>query len=93
MGQLQNKLYQFADLIEVNRLDIDAKTGDLDCVWRYKFGIRLKEKEIVFMARNVEERSLWIQSFCRVIDSKNGITPEISGVNSTAYKLLIQKDS
>lgn len=45
------------------------------------------------MAQNVEERSLWIQSFCRVIDAQNGITPEISGVNSAAYRLLIQKDA
>jgi hypothetical protein len=28
-----------------------------------------------------------------VIDAQNGITPEISGVNSAAYRLLIQKDA
>lgn len=52
----------------------------------------LKKKHIDFFSRTVEERSLWIQTFCRVLDTLAGVKPEISGASSTAYKNLLEDD-
>jgi len=84
--------YSFTDLVSVKRTDIIEETYDTDCKWKYKFTVYLKKKHIDFFSRTVEERSLWIQTFCRVLDALAGVKPEISGVSSTAYKNLLEED-
>jgi len=76
----------------VKRTEIDEETHDNDCKWSYKFTVYFKKKHMDFFSRTVEERSLWIQTFCRVLDTLAGVKPEISGLSSTAYKNLLEDD-
>jgi hypothetical protein len=43
-------------------------------------------------SRSVNERSYWLQSFCRVLDFNKGISPEESGKHSPAYQVLIDNN-
>ncbi len=42
-------------------------------------------------SRTVNERSFWLQSFCRVIDYNQGISAEESALHSKAYQQLMDK--
>jgi hypothetical protein len=84
--------FSFMDLVSVKRTDLDQETHDTDCKWKFKMTVYLKKKHIDLFSRTVEERSLWIQTFCRVLDALAGVKPEISGVASTAYKKLMEED-
>lgn len=67
------KVFHFVELIEVTKEDISQHTRDLKAPWPFKFTISFTNHDsIECYSRTVDERSLWIQSFCRVIDYNKG---------------------
>ena len=68
-------------------------SDDLNVPWKYKFVLELSSGSLIeCYSRNMEERSLWIQSFCRVIDFNRGISPEQSGQKSEEYAKLVARN-
>lgn len=82
------KVIPFKDLAEVNFEEIDIHDKETDKIkWRQKFSFVANELRFECYARTEVECKIWVQTFCRIIDFNNGISPEVSGVKSQHYEL------
>jgi len=67
--------------------------GDYNCPWKFKFILLVRSAEpLQLFARNRKERSIWMQTFCRVLDCLKGISPAVSGVKSEAYSKIMERE-
>jgi hypothetical protein len=86
------KVYHFANLTRVEKGDLDVYNGELECPWKFKIILFFQTKELTTLelfSRTKKERSIWIQSFCRVLDAQNGVSPVESGKYSEEYNALL----
>jgi hypothetical protein len=75
---------------------------DFDCSWKFKFtvvvlkngsaGYAATQIDLDFYSRTKKERCYWVQTFCRILDLKEGIDLVQSGIKSQAYHKFLENE-
>jgi len=66
----ERKSIFFSQLNSVEKADLDLFKGESNSPWKFKFLLLLNTSEpLLLYARNRKERSIWMQTFCRVLDA------------------------
>ena len=75
-------------------MDLDVHKDEHQSPWKYKFVLIFYEgTQWHLFTRDRKERSIWMQTFCRVLDFNRGVTAEESGKHSLAYSEQIAKEN
>ena len=65
----QRQTFLFSKLHSVEKADLDLFKGEFDCPWKFKFTLMFNDgPPLLLFARTRKERSIWMQTFCRVLD-------------------------
>ena len=76
---------------EVNFAELDCYDEEISLKFTNKFTFVLEDRIYECYANTKVECKIWVQSFCRVLDLNEGISPEVSGSKSIHYELLRER--